>query len=169
VQICYEAGLPPGIVNMLKADRTVPESLVRHPGVNKIAFTGSTGARRRDEPGPARHRRHSRALQPARPRDQHRRPRALQHSSYITAQSIACDGGMSHMMFAKPMGNLVERTANDELRVGSHRTGDLLRIAYIDRHSDVAALCERLTYPPCNLPADTEYRNVFHVLFWHPI
>jgi NAD(P)-dependent dehydrogenase (short-subunit alcohol dehydrogenase family) len=25
-------------------------------------------------------------------------------AGYITAQSIACDGGMSHMMFAKPMG-----------------------------------------------------------------
>ncbi|MGQ7937626.1 SDR family NAD(P)-dependent oxidoreductase [Paraburkholderia sp. D1E] len=25
-------------------------------------------------------------------------------ASYITAQAIACDGGMSHMMFAKPMG-----------------------------------------------------------------
>ncbi|WP_261508873.1 aldehyde dehydrogenase family protein [Burkholderia multivorans] len=46
-QICDEVGLPPGVVNMLTADRTVSESLVRHPGVDKITFTGSTGAGRR--------------------------------------------------------------------------------------------------------------------------
>ncbi|MBU9398768.1 aldehyde dehydrogenase [Burkholderia multivorans] len=46
-QICDEVGLPPGVVNMLTAHRTVSESLVRHPGVDKITFTGSTGAGRR--------------------------------------------------------------------------------------------------------------------------
>ncbi|AYY57474.1 aldehyde dehydrogenase [Burkholderia multivorans] len=46
-QICDEVGLPPGVVNMLTADRTVSESLVRHPDVDKITFTGSTGAGRR--------------------------------------------------------------------------------------------------------------------------
>ncbi|MBZ5790546.1 aldehyde dehydrogenase [Burkholderia contaminans] len=46
-QICDEVGLPPGVVNMLTADRAVSESLVRHPGVDKITFTGSTGAGRR--------------------------------------------------------------------------------------------------------------------------
>ncbi|MBU9456153.1 aldehyde dehydrogenase [Burkholderia multivorans] len=46
-QICDEVGLPPGVVNMLTADRTVSESLVRHLGVDKITFTGSTGAGRR--------------------------------------------------------------------------------------------------------------------------
>ncbi|AIO30400.1 aldehyde dehydrogenase family protein [Burkholderia cenocepacia] len=46
-QICDEVGLPPGVINMLTADRTVSESLVRHPGVDKITFTGSTGAGRR--------------------------------------------------------------------------------------------------------------------------
>ncbi|UQO39465.1 aldehyde dehydrogenase [Burkholderia cepacia] len=45
-QICDEVGLPPGVVNMLTADRTVSESLVRHTGVDKITFTGSTGAGR---------------------------------------------------------------------------------------------------------------------------
>ncbi|HEU0203132.1 MAG TPA: aldehyde dehydrogenase [Burkholderiaceae bacterium] len=41
------AGLPPGVVNILTADRAVSESLVRHPGVDKVAFTGSTAAGRR--------------------------------------------------------------------------------------------------------------------------
>jgi len=39
-----EAGLPKGVVNVLPAGREVGEHLVRHPGVDKIAFTGSTAA-----------------------------------------------------------------------------------------------------------------------------
>ncbi|MFT3721718.1 aldehyde dehydrogenase [Pseudorhodoferax sp.] len=46
-QICQEVGLPPGVVNMLTADRDVSEALVRNPGVDKITFTGSTAAGRR--------------------------------------------------------------------------------------------------------------------------
>jgi aldehyde dehydrogenase (NAD+) len=39
-----EAGLPPGVLNVVPADRTVSEELVRHPLVDKISFTGSTRA-----------------------------------------------------------------------------------------------------------------------------
>ncbi|HEX7872315.1 MAG TPA: aldehyde dehydrogenase [Sphingobium sp.] len=39
-----EAGLPEGVVNLLPAGREVSELLVRHPGIDKVAFTGSTGA-----------------------------------------------------------------------------------------------------------------------------
>ncbi len=39
-----EASLPKGVVNILPAGREVGEHLVRHPGVDKIAFTGSTAA-----------------------------------------------------------------------------------------------------------------------------
>jgi betaine-aldehyde dehydrogenase len=46
-QICQEVGLPPGVVNMLTADRDVSEALVANPGVDKITFTGSTAAGRR--------------------------------------------------------------------------------------------------------------------------
>ncbi len=46
-EACEAAGLPPGVVNVLTADREVSEHLVRHPGVDKIAFTGSTAAGRR--------------------------------------------------------------------------------------------------------------------------
>ncbi len=42
-----EAGLPKGVVNIVPAGREVGEYLVRHPHVNKVAFTGSTGAGRR--------------------------------------------------------------------------------------------------------------------------
>jgi betaine-aldehyde dehydrogenase len=42
-----EAGLPPGVVNVVAAGRETSEYLVRHPGVDKVSFTGSsaTGAR----------------------------------------------------------------------------------------------------------------------------
>ncbi|WP_434666093.1 aldehyde dehydrogenase [Paraburkholderia sp. A3BS-1L] len=46
-EICEEIGLPPGVINVVTADRDVSEELVRHPGVDKITFTGSTGAGRR--------------------------------------------------------------------------------------------------------------------------
>src|SRR6185503_14325956 len=41
------AGLPAGVVNIVPAGREVGEHLVRHAGVDKIAFTGSTAAGRR--------------------------------------------------------------------------------------------------------------------------
>lgn len=39
-----EAGLPPGVINLLPAEREVSDLLVRHPGVDKVSFTGSTAA-----------------------------------------------------------------------------------------------------------------------------
>jgi aldehyde dehydrogenase (NAD+) len=41
------AGLPPGVLNVLTADREVSEMMVRDPRVDKITFTGSTAAGRR--------------------------------------------------------------------------------------------------------------------------
>src|SRR5580692_10633487 len=40
-------GLPPGVLNVVTADREVSELLVRDPDVDKITFTGSTAAGRR--------------------------------------------------------------------------------------------------------------------------
>jgi aldehyde dehydrogenase (NAD+) len=40
--ICIEAGLPPGVVNIITGDGRTGEALVNHSGVDKIAFTGST-------------------------------------------------------------------------------------------------------------------------------
>ncbi|MGV9711480.1 aldehyde dehydrogenase [Gordonia sp. NPDC003424] len=42
-----EVGLPDGVVNVVPADRDVSEYLVRHRGVDKVSFTGSTAAGRR--------------------------------------------------------------------------------------------------------------------------
>ncbi|MFO0981152.1 MAG: aldehyde dehydrogenase family protein [Planctomycetota bacterium] len=42
-EICLEAGLPPGVVNIVTGPgEAVGMGLVRHPGVDKVAFTGST-------------------------------------------------------------------------------------------------------------------------------
>ncbi|HZW53652.1 MAG TPA: aldehyde dehydrogenase family protein, partial [Candidatus Elarobacter sp.] len=41
-EICEEAGLPPGVVNVVTGDGRTGAALVAHPGVDKIAFTGST-------------------------------------------------------------------------------------------------------------------------------
>ncbi len=42
-EIVQEIGLPPGVINILTGEASqVGEALVRHPGVKKIAFTGST-------------------------------------------------------------------------------------------------------------------------------
>jgi betaine-aldehyde dehydrogenase len=42
-----EAGCPPGVVNIVPAEREVSEYLVTHPGVAKVTFTGSSVAGRR--------------------------------------------------------------------------------------------------------------------------
>ncbi|MEV5298486.1 aldehyde dehydrogenase family protein [Amycolatopsis methanolica] len=41
-EICQQAGLPPGVVNILPGAGDVGARLVGHPGIDKIAFTGST-------------------------------------------------------------------------------------------------------------------------------
>ncbi|MFF9105163.1 aldehyde dehydrogenase [Streptomyces rubrogriseus] len=42
-----EAGLPPGVLNLLPASTEAAAHLVGHPGVDKVAFTGSTAVGRR--------------------------------------------------------------------------------------------------------------------------
>jgi aldehyde dehydrogenase (NAD+) len=44
---CIEAaGLPPGVFNVIPAGRETGDHLIRHPGIDKISFTGSTAAGR---------------------------------------------------------------------------------------------------------------------------
>ncbi len=40
--VCRQADLPPGVVNIVPGPGAVGMSLVTHPGVDKVAFTGST-------------------------------------------------------------------------------------------------------------------------------
>ncbi len=46
-QIAEQIGLPAGVLNVVTADRTVGEQLVTDPRIDKITFTGSSGAGRR--------------------------------------------------------------------------------------------------------------------------
>ncbi|MCF2533871.1 aldehyde dehydrogenase [Yinghuangia soli] len=45
-EVCAEAGLPDGVVSILPAGRETGAHLVAHPGVDKVAFTGSAAAGR---------------------------------------------------------------------------------------------------------------------------
>ena len=45
-EAALEAGLPPGVINWVAADRTAGAHLVAHPDVDKVSFTGSTAAGR---------------------------------------------------------------------------------------------------------------------------
>ncbi|WP_298040420.1 aldehyde dehydrogenase family protein [uncultured Microbacterium sp.] len=42
-----EAGIPPGVINLITGEGATGELLVRHPGIDKVAFTGSTPVGRR--------------------------------------------------------------------------------------------------------------------------
>ncbi|GAB3966079.1 aldehyde dehydrogenase family protein [Actinoallomurus acanthiterrae] len=41
-EICVQAGLPPGVVNIVTGAGETGRALVEHPGIDKVAFTGST-------------------------------------------------------------------------------------------------------------------------------
>jgi len=41
-ELAMEAGLPPGVLNVLTCDAQTGQALVEHPGIDKVAFTGST-------------------------------------------------------------------------------------------------------------------------------
>jgi len=45
-ELAAEAGVPDGVINVVTGDGQTGAALVRHPGVDKIAFTGSTGVGR---------------------------------------------------------------------------------------------------------------------------
>ena len=44
-EICAEAGLPPGIFNVVTGTRSLGSLLATHPLVDKMGFTGSTEVR----------------------------------------------------------------------------------------------------------------------------
>ncbi|MEU7529071.1 aldehyde dehydrogenase family protein [Saccharothrix sp. NPDC042600] len=46
VELCVEAGFPPGVVNLVTGGPATGQALVRHPGVDKVSFTGSTAVGR---------------------------------------------------------------------------------------------------------------------------
>ncbi|MFI5894517.1 aldehyde dehydrogenase family protein [Actinoplanes sp. NPDC051513] len=42
VELCQEAGFPPGVINLVTGGPDVGRALTRHRGVHKVSFTGST-------------------------------------------------------------------------------------------------------------------------------
>ncbi|MEZ5380292.1 MAG: aldehyde dehydrogenase [Microthrixaceae bacterium] len=46
-EMCADAGVPPGVVNIIPAGRETGQHLVTHPDVDKVSFTGSTAAGRK--------------------------------------------------------------------------------------------------------------------------
>lgn len=47
LEAAEEAGIPAGVINLITGDGAAGELLVRHPGIDKVAFTGSTPVGRR--------------------------------------------------------------------------------------------------------------------------
>jgi aldehyde dehydrogenase (NAD+) len=41
-EVCQQADLPPGVVNIITGDGSTGSALVKHPNIDKVAFTGST-------------------------------------------------------------------------------------------------------------------------------
>ena len=44
-EVCAEAGLPPGVFNVVTGSGSMGSHLAAHPDVDKVAFTGSTKVR----------------------------------------------------------------------------------------------------------------------------
>ncbi|WP_392544753.1 aldehyde dehydrogenase family protein [Oryzobacter telluris] len=42
-EVCQQAEVPPGVVNIVTGAGTTGQAIVDHPGIDKLAFTGSTG------------------------------------------------------------------------------------------------------------------------------
>jgi len=54
-ELALEAGVPPGVLNIATGGAIAGDALVRHPGVDKISFTGSGATARRILAGAAEH------------------------------------------------------------------------------------------------------------------
>ena len=80
-----EVGLPPGVINICAAGRENSEYLVRHPGIDKVSFTGSTVDRRQD-----RRRSAASRSSAARSSSAASRPRSCSTTSTSTARCSSC-------------------------------------------------------------------------------
>ena len=82
-EICQQADLPPGVVNIITGAGETGRALVEHPGVDKVAFTGSTEVgkadRRARSPAP-RKKAHPRARRQGRQHRLRRRARSTRRS-----------------------------------------------------------------------------------------
>ena len=169
-EICQQADLPPGVVNIVTGAGDTGRALVEHPGVDKVAFTGSTevgkmiarstaGTPQEGHPRARRQgRQHRLRRRAGRPGGRGHRQRHLLQPGPRVLRRVA----------AARAGERVRRGAVDSLkrRLGTLRLGDPL-----DKNTDIGAInsAEQLARirelsdvgeaegadrwsPPCDLP-----------------
>ena len=114
-EICQQADLPPGVVNIITGAGETGRALVEHPGVDKVAFTGSTevgraiaksvaGTHKRRDPGTGRqggqHRLRRRADRPG--GRGHRQRHLLQPGPRLLRRLPAARAGVDRRRGARP-------------------------------------------------------------------
>ncbi|MBV9450905.1 MAG: aldehyde dehydrogenase family protein [Streptosporangiaceae bacterium] len=169
-EICQQADLPPGVVNIVTGAGETGQALVTHPGIDKVAFTGSTEVGKEIARSCARlHRRHTLELggkaanvvfEDA-PIDQ--AVEGIVNGIFFNQGHVCCAGSRL----------LVQESVYDEVMTSLRRRLTTLRLGDpLDKNTDVGAInsaaqlarirelsdvgeaegAERWS-PPCELPA----------------
>ena len=168
--ICMQADLPPGVVNLVTGAGATGAALVAHPDVRKVAFTGSTEVGKQIQRGLAGSGKHltlelggkaANIVFEDAPLDQ--AVEGIVNGIYFNQGHVCCAG--SRLLVQESiMEPLIEKL---KLRLGTLRVGDPL-----DKNTDVGAINSRqqldkitelvasgvdegaeLYQPPCELPA----------------
>ena len=167
--ICRQADLPPGVVNIVTGAGETGPALVEHPGVDKVAFTGSTDVGRRDRPvggrlpqeghaGAGRQggQRRVRRRPARRGRRGHRQRHLLQPGPRVLRRQPAAGAGVDRRRRAGPAAAAARhappgRPARQEHRHRRHQLAEQL-----DRIRELSAAGEQegaeRWSPPCELP-----------------
>ncbi len=141
-QIVLEADLPPGVVNVITGDGATGAALVDHPGIDKLAFTGSTevgkqiaaavaGSAKRltlELGGKAAH-----IVFADAPLDQ--AIEGVVKGIYFNQGHVCCAG--SRLLVEEPVHDLVVRRLTE--RIAALRLGDPL-----DKNTDIGAINSRV-------------------------
>ena len=169
-EVCQQAELPPGVVNVLTGAGETGAAVVAHPGVDKVAFTGSTevgiaiaaGDRRDRQEADAGARRQGRERgvrrRAGRPGDRgHRQRHLLQPGPRLLRRLAAARAGIG----GRPRGRATRATRLATLRLGDplDKNTDIGAInsrAQLDRITELSAAGEaegaHRWSPPCELP-----------------
>ena len=141
-ELCQEAGLPAGVVNIVTGDGSTGEALVKHPDVDKIAFTGSTEVGRAIRAATAAsHKRLSLELGGKSPVHRFRRRRSRQRSRRTCGRNLVQPGpGLLRWLAPADAGEHRRKFARQDSRAHEH-----LRIgAPLDKAIDIGAIVARV-------------------------
>ena len=138
-EVCRQADLPPGVVNIVPGPGEIGMPLVTHPGVDKVAFTGSTEVgklhRPRASPAPTRRSPSSSAARPptssSTTRRSTRRSRASSTASTSTRARCAAPGRACSSRSRSPS------RSSTSSRTASRRSGSAIPL---DKNTDVGAI-----------------------------